>query len=93
MPRGDRTGPTGAGPTTGRGMGFCTGNNAPGYAAGGGFGCGMGRGMEFGFRNRFFAGWGNQAPAQPMNKEDQVSVLKTQMSQILQQIDALEGQE
>jgi len=28
-----------------------------------------------------------------MNKEDQVSVLKTHMSQIQQQIDALEGQE
>lgn len=31
MPRGDRTGPSGAGPKTGRGQGYCTGNNAPGF--------------------------------------------------------------
>lgn len=32
MPRGDGTGPNGAGRMTGRGVGYCTGNNAPGYA-------------------------------------------------------------
>ena len=32
MPYGDRTGPMGLGPMTGRGMGFCTGYNSPGYA-------------------------------------------------------------
>ncbi len=31
MPRGDRTGPNGLGPRTGRAMGFCSGFNAPGY--------------------------------------------------------------
>jgi hypothetical protein len=90
MPRGDRTGPAGAGPTTGRGAGFCAGFNQPGFASGGGFGRGMGRGMGFGFRNRFFAGWGNQAPAQPMNKKDQVAALKAQQTAIQQQIATLE---
>ena len=32
MPRGDGTGPLGAGSLTGRGLGFCTGSRTPGYA-------------------------------------------------------------
>jgi hypothetical protein len=44
MPGGDRTGPAGAGPMTGRGLGYCSGSAAPGYAYGrGGFGGGFGR--------------------------------------------------
>lgn len=46
MPRGDRTGPVGAGPATGRGLGFCTGFKTPGYlnsSSGGIFGVGRGR--------------------------------------------------
>lgn len=31
MPRGDRTGPEGKGPKTGRGLGHCAGNEQPGY--------------------------------------------------------------
>lgn len=31
MPRGDRTGPDGMGPMTGRGMGFCAGFDTPGF--------------------------------------------------------------
>lgn len=31
MPRGDGTGPVGAGPMTGRGAGFCAGYSVPGY--------------------------------------------------------------
>ncbi|MGB4046967.1 MAG: DUF5320 domain-containing protein, partial [Kiritimatiellia bacterium] len=41
MPRGDRTGPQGAGPMTGRGAGTCAGAATPGYA-GGGYGRGGG---------------------------------------------------
>ncbi len=38
MPRGDRTGPWGAGPMTGRAAGYCAGYPAPGFAsAPGGF--------------------------------------------------------
>lgn len=32
MPHGDRTGPMGQGPRTGRGAGFCSGFDMPGYA-------------------------------------------------------------
>jgi hypothetical protein len=64
MPRGDRTGPSGLGPMTGRGMGFCSGYDMPGYLNPGagygrgmayGRGRGMGRGMAWG-RGRG-AGW------------------------------------
>ncbi len=56
MPGGDRTGPWGAGPMTGRGAGYCAGFSMPGYAnpmyAGGmgyGRGRGFGRGMGMGY--------------------------------------------
>ncbi len=53
MPAGDRTGPMGQGPMTGRGAGYCSGFGAPGYAnpmPGRGFG-GWGRG---------YGGWGGR---------------------------------
>ncbi|QRX63171.1 DUF5320 domain-containing protein [Dysgonomonadaceae bacterium zrk40] len=34
MPSGDRTGPLGQGPRTGRARGFCSGYDAPGYEDG-----------------------------------------------------------
>ncbi|RUM33674.1 MAG: hypothetical protein DSY33_03955 [Archaeoglobus sp.] len=43
MPGGDRTGPLGLGPRTGRGLGYCSGYNRPGFMTGG-FGRGRGRG-------------------------------------------------
>jgi len=45
MPGFDKTGPTGAGPKTGRGMGPCAGGKTSGGR--GGFGRGMGRGRGF----------------------------------------------
>jgi len=33
MPRGDRRGPDGAGPMTGRALGYCAGNDQPGFTA------------------------------------------------------------
>lgn len=63
MPFGDRTGPLGTGPMTGRGAGFCGGYGAPGWVTspwGGGF-PGGGRGGRRGWRNWFYAtgltGW------------------------------------
>lgn len=87
MPGGDRTGPLGAGPMTGRGAGFCA--NQPGFMTGGGFGRGMGMGR--GFRNRCFSGgWSILQTPQPISKADQVAALKAQADRIQQQIDALE---
>jgi hypothetical protein len=61
MPGGDRTGPWGLGPRTGRAAGYCAGYNMPGYGNTGygrGFGRGLGRGLGRGFygRGRGF-GW------------------------------------
>ncbi|MBS4015871.1 MAG: DUF5320 domain-containing protein [Candidatus Latescibacteria bacterium] len=69
MPRGDRTGPDGAGPMTGRAAGFCAGYPVPGYMnqgfSRGQFGFGRGFGRGHGWRNRYWAagfpGW-MQAP-------------------------------
>ncbi|MGZ5424590.1 MAG: DUF5320 domain-containing protein, partial [Candidatus Aminicenantales bacterium] len=47
MPAGDRTGPIGMGPLSGRAAGYCAGFGMPGYAnplPGRGFGMGFGRG-------------------------------------------------
>ena len=65
MPRGDRTGPIGVGPMTGRGVGICAGYETPGYMNAA-FGRGAGRGRGFygggrGHRHQFYAtgmpGW------------------------------------
>ncbi|MBN1162965.1 MAG: DUF5320 domain-containing protein [Candidatus Krumholzibacteriota bacterium] len=59
MPGGDRTGPAGMGPMTGRGLGYCAGYAQPGFAQpfpGRGFG--FGRGMGFGFRGGRGRHWG-----------------------------------
>lgn len=79
MPRGNGTGPMGAGPMTGRVTGYCAGFAAPGFAnfiGGGGLGRGMGqsgrgggRGMRFGFRNRFYAPEAVQTPAISADQE------------------------
>ena len=68
MPRGDRTGPMGSGPMTGRGMSYCGGFAGPGlmspgpgygFGRGGGFGRGFGRGFGFGRgRGWRFGGFG-----------------------------------
>lgn len=56
VPRGDRTGPWGHGPSTGRGAGYCGGYGSPGSMNPYG-GRGPGAGAGFGF------GWGPRAEA------------------------------
>ena len=61
MPGGDRTGPSGYGPMSGRAAGLCAGFPVPGYmnpVSGQGFGPGRGfrgRGGGRGRRNRYYA--------------------------------------
>lgn len=60
MPRGDRRGPEGFGPMSGRGYGYCAGYDAPGYAApapGRGMGRG-GRGRAWGYGGGYGPGFG-----------------------------------
>lgn len=58
MPSGDRTGPEGRGPRTGRSLGYCAGYDSPGFTKGTqrgrGFGRGWGRGRGFWGRGRGF---------------------------------------
>jgi len=73
MPGGDRTGPAGMGPMTGRAAGYCAGYPVPGTmnpVLGGGFrGWGRGRGGGRGWRNGFYAtgltGWQQAAAGYP----------------------------
>jgi hypothetical protein len=66
MPKGDKTGPEGLGPRSGRGLGYCSGYNSPGYNKGipqggrgynrryeGEFGRGFGRGFGWGRGRRY----------------------------------------
>ena len=65
MPRGDKTGPNGIGPTTGRKLGYCVGNNQAGfenntYERGNGFGRGnrgnnRGQGNGYGYKHGYNA--------------------------------------
>lgn len=98
MPGGDRTGPAGMGPMTGRGAGYCAGYQAPGYMnPGGGRGFGaFGRGR--GWRNRFYAtgltGWQRASmgmgawAAPPVYSAPYAGQTATRE----QQVDALKGQ-
>ncbi|MFX0174931.1 MAG: DUF5320 domain-containing protein [Candidatus Hodarchaeota archaeon] len=88
MPGGDRTGPRGLGPMTGRALGYCAGYNSPGYARGPGMGRGWGRGIGW-VRGRG-RGWGYRSPiyapytvptpiyspVQPISSVDQLTMLK-----------------
>lgn len=61
MPYGDRTGPEGSGPRTGRRLGYCSGYESPGFTRGRGMGSGQGSGRGRGFR--FWRG--REEPFQP----------------------------
>ena len=71
---GNRMGPLGAGPGTGRGAGYCNGFKMPGTfnrgGRGGGFGRFGGRGFGYGAGAGFGAGFYPQQP--PVNTESQL---------------------
>ena len=66
MPYGDRKGPAGFGPRTGRGLGFCNNYDSPGFTNRFSGGMGLGRGYGNNFRGgggrmqgqRFQESWG-----------------------------------
>jgi hypothetical protein len=96
MPGGDRTGPVGRGPVTGRGAGFCAGYGMPGFSnLGHGTDAAVYRGRDGrgrGRRNRFFAtgvpGWqyfsGNTIPGEMS--------FSTQSETPQNELDVLKGQ-
>ncbi len=92
MPLGDRTGPMGQGPMTGRRMGSCTGYNATGYSN-----CGFGRGFGRGFKRRAFWAY-NESPVQSQeyqkpSKEEILNNLKAEKEEIDKAIKELEKKE
>jgi len=93
MPRGDRSGPSGEGPNTGRGMGYCTGNDHPGFMnaisnRGRGYGRGFhgGAGYGQGAGLRFRGGYGSYNPgivsdvSEKTLIENEIRILKDQLS-------------
>jgi len=75
MPFGNRTGPAGMGPMTGRGLGYCAGYSVPGYmnrayGRGMGYGRGLGYGRRFGYG---FRGYIAYPPVVPGYSPEQVS--------------------
>ncbi|MBN2362799.1 DUF5320 domain-containing protein [candidate division WOR-3 bacterium] len=105
MPGGNGTGPWGAGPMTGRGMGFCPGYSVPGFmntTAGFGKGRGFGTG-RFGGRGfgRMFWGWqrfgqfGSNFSSESVNEKDSLKqtaeALKSQLDQINKRLEEMAG--
>ncbi len=87
MPGRDGTGPMGAGAMTGRGMGLCTtvpGNAGSGFGFGKGQGLGrrLGCGRGYGRGRGFGAGYGAGVPVQPVDRQDQIAILKEQALQL-----------
>lgn len=106
MPRGDRTGPMGMGPMTGRAAGYCAGYPVPGYmnpwpgACGGWFGGGWyGRGWRH--RRWYYAmglpGWVHfGAPcwgpwAPPISPEAEAQFLRQQAEWLKSQLEAIQS--
>ena len=88
MPGGDRTGPAGAGPRTGRGLGDCSGYEQPRF----GFGFGRGRGgrrRALGPLGRGF-GFGRGLWGQTPTAADEANYLKSQAEQLQQDLDAVQ---
>lgn len=93
MPGGDRTGPWGAGPRTGRGMGYCGNYNRPGFSNPPGYdrlGFGFGHGWAGrGWRHHFYAtgipGW-----AAPLTPEQETADLRAQADYLRSQLDVIQ---
>ncbi len=99
MPRGDRTGPNGNGPMTGRRLGFCTGNDSPGFemtpggffdrggrAYGRGFGYGRGMGYRHGQQYGRYADEIVPEVSQETLLENEARVLKEQLVSLEKQL-------
>ena len=101
MPRGNRTGPDGMGPMTGRGLGYCNNYPDPGYTkgnprGGAGFGRGQGRGFGRGFRGGFGANQRFQAtpnqyyPSHSYSAQDEAKFIETEINNVKKNLSAME---
>jgi len=90
MPKGDKTGPMGMGPMTGRGAGYCKGNDSAGYYSANGGGlygwsgcCGRRHGFRHWFKATGLPGWMrfktvNSNGSTGDMKEEEINLLKIQ---------------
>ena len=90
MPRGDRTGPLGEGPLTGRRMGYCAGEDQPGYMFNTGFGVRRGRSQGAGF-GRGYRRYMGSSPFQASENIDststnQINVLRNEVADLKQKL-------
>jgi len=95
MPRGDRTGPSGFGPMTGRRMGNCVGSNQPGFGQPY-YGFGRGRGRGAGFGSGYGYGYPSQVNLPTVSQksmlENEIKVLKDQLAYLEQQLTDTESE-
>jgi len=92
MPGRDGTGPIGAGPMTGRGLGFCTGANAARYGTGRGLGLGLGLACRRGFGRWFSRGFAIDEAIPKTQKEllqKQKAILEKRLEAIDKQLEDL----
>ena len=95
MPRGDRSGPSGFGPMTGRRMGYCVGSNQPGFSQPNyGFGRGRRGGAGFGFGRGYDYQPLVNLPtiSQKSVLENEIKVLKDQLAYLEQQLTDTESE-
>ncbi len=89
MPGGDRTGPLGFGPRTGRALGYCSGSQFPGYVSGW-----RGRSLGYGRGVGRFGGWGYvppaHLPAYRSEPKDQLTALRAQADELRAALDDVE---
>ena len=101
MPGGDRTGPMGMGPMTGRGTGYCAGYSTPGYTNSGpgrgfagrgrGPGRGFGRGIGLRWTNLNFSGSSYSVQEESNLLKSEAAALQNQLNSINTRIKELES--
>ena len=100
MPFGNRKGPWGLGPMTGRAAGYCSGNDAPGYlnTIGGRLfrrraqGGGRGQGFRFGRQSNLPEGEEMANPfTTPATREEQLATLKGRAGQIQRALESIQS--
>lgn len=86
MPRRDGTGPLGAGATTGRGLGLCTGANAIKNEAG------LGQGLGLANRRGFGRGFGRGFAVNQTSTKSQKELLEEQKNMLKSRLDIIDKQ-
>ena len=106
MPRGDKTGPKGYGPRSGRGLGYCNGYDSPGYtknlpSSGHGirqgreriYGRGFGCGRGFGYHGINYPKYHTNYPSEPehsINKDEEKNYLKQAINHLESELSSLQ---